>query len=352
MRREIVAGAWLWTCRAGFEGTLVEEIRARWVRSDVQEFAPALVLGERAAARAIAAPVPVFARQGFVVTDVIDERRPAELARRVSQSLRESFRTLPPNAPWMLHVFVPDADDTNRMAAVAETLRKSIELAAPTVDATWADRRSARWSDVRNQGGLLAQACLVSHGRVAIGVGPAVDALSGHPGGRARMRVSDEAPSRAAMKLAEAIDWLGTGPAPGDRCVDLGAAPGGWSYIALERGAQVVGVDPGAMADVITSHRGYRHVRGSAFDFEPDAPVDWLLCDMVWRPLEVAGLLGKWARRGWARMLIANVKLPMKSKVEFVDRIASTLRSGGWSDVRMRQLYHDREEVTVAAFRK
>jgi 23S rRNA (cytidine2498-2'-O)-methyltransferase len=92
-----------------------------------------------------------------------------------------------------------------------------------------------------------------------------------------------------------------------------------------------------------------RHVTASAFDFTPEQPVDWLFCDMAWRPLEVAQLLGKWARRGWAGQLVANIKLPMKDKLPVVRELRALLEDAGWRRVRVKQLYHDRDEVTVTA---
>ena len=92
-----------------------------------------------------------------------------------------------------------------------------------------------------------------------------------------------------------------------------------------------------------------RHVQGSAFDYSPEAPVDWLFCDMAWRPLEVAQMLGRWARLRQTRMLVANFKLPMKRKVEMVERLRSLLEQSGFQGVRTRQLYHDREEISVIA---
>jgi 23S rRNA (cytidine2498-2'-O)-methyltransferase len=70
---------------------------------------------------------------------------------------------------------------------------------------------------------------------------------------------------------------------------------------------------------------------------------------MVWRPIEVAQMLGRWARRRDTRMLVANFKLPMKRKAETVREIRAMLESGGWRGVRTRQLYHDREEITATA---
>lgn len=62
-------------------------------------------------------------------------------------------------------------------------------------------------------------------------------------------------------------------------------------------------------------------------------------------------LFAKWARRHWARMLVANLKLPMKRKAEMVIRLREVLSEGGWTRIRIRQRYHDRDEITVAAAR-
>ncbi len=71
---------------------------------------------------------------------------------------------------------------------------------------------------------------------------------------------------------------------------------------------------------------------------------------MAWRPLEVAQLLARWGRRRWATLLVANLKLPMKDKLPILWRCRQTLvQHGQWKHVRVRQLYHDRDEVTVTA---
>jgi 23S rRNA (cytidine2498-2'-O)-methyltransferase len=48
-------------------------------------------------------------------------------------------------------------------------------------------------------------------------------------------------------------------------------------------------------------------------------------------------------------MLVANLKLPMKRKAEMVERLRDIVASGGWQRVRTRQLYHDRDEITLVA---
>ncbi|RZM31997.1 MAG: hypothetical protein EOP67_30055, partial [Sphingomonas sp.] len=139
--------------------------------------------------------------------------------------------------------------------------------------------------------GLLVQVALTGPRHAVLGEVDMTRAISLAPGGRARMHADADRPSRAARKVEEALAWLGVEPGPGEVCVDLGAAPGGWSWALLKRRARVIAVDPALLRPDIASHRGLTHAQASAFDFAPDEPVDWLFCDMAWRPIEVAQML-------------------------------------------------------------
>ncbi len=238
-----------------------------------------------------------------------------------------------------------DAPRALSQSAAAETFAEALSAAVPD------SQRAASAQRARDGGGLLAQWVAADEGVWLFGAVKAQDALSLAPGGRMRMRREKDAPSRAAMKLEEALETLGQAPGRGEVCADLGAAPGGWTQRLVARGARVVAVDPANLSPELSRHPKVRHVKDSAFAYAPDEPVDWLFCDMAWRPLEVAQLLAKWGRRGWATILVANLKLPMKDKLPILRRARATLEDAGWRNVRMRQLYHDRDEVTVMAVR-
>jgi 23S rRNA (cytidine2498-2'-O)-methyltransferase len=341
----LVKGEWLYTTRAGYEQDLLDELRVAHRGEGARVIAPSLIASPKEYVDC------AFARQAMPARGIIKAEKAIELDRAVTAALREMMRDQT-EKKWALHVWFPDSEEGNKNARIADVLERTVPSQANALDVQWAARRVDSARIARDAGGLLAQVCVLGPTRAIISVTSAVEAHSLHAGGRARMRVDNEAPSRAAMKLEEALDWFGTAPSRGDRCVDLGAAPGGWTHVLLQRGAHVLAVDPGAMAPALAKNKNLEHIRGSAFEIEPESPVDWLFCDMVWRPLEVAAMLAKWARRGWASMLVANIKLPMKQKAEFVKRILEILRDGGWHRVRARQLYHDREEVTVCAHRK
>jgi hypothetical protein len=80
------------------------------------------------------------------------------------------------------------------------------------------------------------------------------------------------------------------------------------------------------------------------------ASVDWLVCDMVEKPARVVELVVQWFASGWCRAAIFNLKLPMKRRFQAwaEARLALTAAVGASYAVRARQLYHDREEITVA----
>src|SRR5271165_6912887 len=90
------------------------------------------------------------------------------------------------------------------------------------------------------------------------------------PNGEIRF-VEDRAgpPSRAYLKLWEALTLIGRRPRPGETCLDLGSSPGGWSWALQQMGAQVISVDKAPLAPVIACLPGIEHRQESAFALEP-----------------------------------------------------------------------------------
>ena len=182
------------------------------------------------------------------------------------------------------------------------------------------------------------------------------------PQGIPRLKFPREAPSRSTLKLDEAFlvlldedereRWL----KPGMSAVDLGAAPGGWTWQLVRRSLRVTAVDNGPMDPALMQSGVVTHVREDGFRYRPKKPVDWLVCDMVEQPRRVAALIAQWLVEGNCRHAIFNLKLPMKKRYEetrlCLDSIRGELAAQGHKvDIRAKQLYHDREEITVFARR-
>jgi 23S rRNA (cytidine2498-2'-O)-methyltransferase len=177
--------------------------------------------------------------------------------------------------------------------------------------------------------------------------------------GPRRMADDELAPSRSYLKVEEAYLLLGREPQPGETVCDLGAAPGGWSYSAAKRGARVVAVDNGPLKGGALNHPHIDHRREDAFRFGPlasDAATaaresfDWLFCDMVEDPHHVLRhIIEPWIATGACRHFVLNLKFGRVDPVALLRELLAPdaplqRHSPG---VRIRHLYHDREEFTL-----
>ena len=282
-----------------------------------------------------------FARQGFKQRATLTGD-----AIVLARSLADRTASLAPkDRALAISVFAPDTDEGNRLAPLAE------EIEAATI-AHLSARKLVPLASAVRENAIVIQGAMFKANEMAFGDVSAEHLLSPFRGGKARMSVGWDSPSRASRKVEEALNWLGMSPEPGETCVDLGAAPGGWSWVLLDKRCRVIAVDPAELRDDVRNNPKLKHEKISAFAYVPPPEgIDWLFCDMAWKPVEVARMLAKWARRNWARTLVSNVKLPMKQKASVVREVREVVHGGGWTHVRTRQLYHDRDEITLTAIR-
>jgi 23S rRNA (cytidine2498-2'-O)-methyltransferase len=177
------------------------------------------------------------------------------------------------------------------------------------------------------------------------------------PLGIPRLKMHADAPSRSALKLEEALLVLLDADErerllrPGMRAADLGAAPGGWTWVLARHKLHVVAIDNGPLRPHVMDTGLVQHLRADGFSWHPAKPLDWMVCDMVEQPGRVAARMAEWFREGWCRHAIFNLKLPMKKRWQetrlCLDRFAA--QAGVPLTVRAKQLYHDREEITAFA---
>ncbi|MEJ2360728.1 MAG: 23S rRNA (cytidine(2498)-2'-O)-methyltransferase RlmM [Gammaproteobacteria bacterium] len=205
--------------------------------------------------------------------------------------------------------------------------------------------------------GLRLHICFFTTDYAAVGYAR-INNSAPWPMGIPRLRRLREAPSRSALKLEEALLVL-LNPEerqqllqPGMQAVDLGAAPGGWSWVMARQGVSVAAIDNGPLSPAAMHTGLIEHIRADGFRYRPSRPVDWLLCDMVEQPSRIAELIGLWFVRGLCRHAIFNLKLPMKKRYteyrQCINTISNMLAQTGLNySLRARQLYHDRDEITL-----
>lgn len=345
---ELQHNTWLAYCRAGFEGDLVEEFQAL-AGTSAQEVraAPGSGFVHATFSRRARKPVwreLVFARQ-FLSADAAPVPLPER--DRVTPLLEAAISFADARAvPRVGDVLVeyPDTNEGKALSKLAQALqtRLATQLAA----------RGRMASDAT----LPRLHILLTPAREAwLGLGDPRASSPWH-NGIPRLRMPREAPSRSTLKLAEAFHvFLGDKDErllqSGMRAVDLGAAPGGWTWQLVHRGLHVTAVDNGPLKGELVDNALVRHLREDGFRYRPRRPVDWLVCDMVEKPARIAALVASWFSERWTERAVFNLKLPMKKRVAEVarcrDLVEAALEAQGRPyELRIRQLYHDREEVT------
>ena len=338
-------------CRAGFERECAQEITAVAAEMGVDGFVKARPgsafavfqahqddmgadLGEHVEFARL-----VFPRQVVRALEPLALREADRVAPIVAaaRAIGRRFRAL-----W---IEMPDTNDGKALATLTRPLAPHLERGLREAGIEFDDESAPERLHVFFVGSLACQ----------VGISDARNS-SRWPMGIARLRMPRGAPSRSTVKLAEAIDeFLDEKErerrlVPGMTAVDLGAAPGGWTWQLVQRGLMVTAVDNGAMDPALLDTGQVKHRREDGFHFRPAEPVDWMVCDMVESPSRIARLATHWVAQGWCRETIFNLKLPMKKRWEEVQRCRAIIDEGlggGGYFLRVKQLYHDREEVTA-----
>jgi 23S rRNA (cytidine2498-2'-O)-methyltransferase len=149
-------------------------------------------------------------------------------------------------------------------------------------------------------------------------------------------------PSRAYLKLWEALTVIGRRPGSGEVCLDLGASPGGWSWALQRMGARVIAVDKAPLALEIAGLPGIEHRPESAFALDPRTagPVDWLFSDVVCYPARLLALVERSLAAGTCRNFVCTIKFQGPTDHETTQRFAAIPGS------QLRHLFHNKHELT------
>lgn len=330
-------------CRAGFESDLAaelqEDITAAGARGLTVQAGKALLrltgkqadvgpYWQRWQSQQHWRRFPVFAREvacGFAQLRELPRHGRVERIVAAVRSRGVSF--------GQIAVYAPDHPDSRPLEPLARALEGHLRRELP-VEAGQAD---------------ALHVILVDSAEIWLALAPAA-LRAPWPAGVPRLKFPREAPSRSVLKLEEAALALLSDAerrkslVKGMRAVDLGAAPGGWTWQLVHWGLRVTAIDNGPMDPGLMASGQVEHKRVDGFKYIPPRPVDWLVCDMVEKPLRVAELAARWLAQGWARRAVVNLKLPMKKRLEPLARCLAQFKG---MEVRCKQLYHDREEVTA-----
>ena len=180
-----------------------------------------------------------------------------------------------------------------------------------------------------------------------LGLSPATHNISDWAGGVRRFRREPEQVSRAEFKMLEALEAFRIELPAGGVALDLGAAPGGWTRVLRQKGQYVTAVDPAELHPRFAADRGVRHKRMTAEAYLRERPdtFDLLTNDMRMDARNSARLMNAFANflypHGEALMT-----LKLGKTAAALDPACAILRER-YAIIHMRQLFHNRNEVTI-----
>jgi 23S rRNA (cytidine2498-2'-O)-methyltransferase len=287
----------------------------------------------------------IFARQWFLtLTDTIDLPDYNRVEAIIETLGKE----------WQYSDLRMETPDTNDGKELSKFCRK---LAVPLRQALRKENLLTKKGD--NEGAIL-HALFFSGQKVLLGYSLSQN-TSPYVMGIPRLRFPNQSPSRSTLKLDEAFltfipkDEYDQRLTSGMRAVDLGAAPGGWTYQLVRRGMMVSSVDNGPMAESLMETGQVKHFMADGFKFIPvKQNVYWLVCDMIEQPTKVAKLMANWLLHGYCKEAMFNLKLPMKGRYQQVQQDLQLMKDAFAKnhvkyEMYAKHLYYDREEITVHA---
>ena len=169
------------------------------------------------------------------------------------------------------------------------------------------------------------------------------------PGGVPAIALPQRLISRAYLKIVEALQWSELPVAAGDRCVEIGSAPGGSCLALLERGLLVTGIDPAEMDATVLAHPNFTHLRARAKDVKRSVfrACRWLVMDANVAPNYTLDTLDALLTQAGVRPqgLVLTLKLTDSKLAEQLPAVAERIRRHGYRRVRMHQLAFNRQEV-------
>lgn len=261
-----------------------------------------------------------FARQTLPNAQELAAASINSWADRILDHICGSF---PDNHPWRLHLWPQYGEGRaglNRCELIRTALCERLKKR----------RRHLLRSLVETDSAYDAQTSLVQcvltspdTGWLSIATAPlpssSCSIICSYPQGEIPLAEDKSAPSRAFTKLVESEHRLGRYISKGQTCVDLGASPGSWSYVAIQRGAHVIAVDRSELREDLMRNPRLKFETADAFKYKPPQTVDWLVCDVIAAPQRSIDLLLEWLREKRMRHFIVTIKFKGHDEYALLD---------------------------------
>jgi 23S rRNA (cytidine2498-2'-O)-methyltransferase len=189
----------------------------------------------------------------------------------------------------------------------------------------------------------LGSFTLIEEGRLFA----AARCLSPYAHGEVLFQETKVPPSRAYLKLWEALTLLGVQPCANDRCLEIGASPGSWTWALQQMGAYVTAVDRAPLADSLQNLDRICFLQKDAFTMKPEEvdTVDWIFSDVICYPEKLLDWVIKWSQYFPKANFVCTIKFQGAPNYEVVKEFEKIPGSS------IRHLFHNKNELTWSLIR-
>ena len=149
-------------------------------------------------------------------------------------------------------------------------------------------------------------------------------------------------PSRAYMKLFEGFTVTGVAPEKHETCLELGASPGGWTWVIAKSGAKVIAVDRAELDPRIRALGNVTFKAGDAFTMTPEkiGKIDWLISDIICYPEKLYDFVKIWLSAGACKSYLLTLKFQGETNYKIIEAFAAIEGS------KLYHLHANKHELT------
>jgi 23S rRNA (cytidine2498-2'-O)-methyltransferase len=150
-------------------------------------------------------------------------------------------------------------------------------------------------------------------------------------------------PSRAYLKLWELFTLFLPPPQRGQRVLDFGSCPGGWTWVLQSLGCQVLSVDKAPLEERVLKLPGVEFIKTDAFKLDPSkmGPLDYFFSDIICYPPDLFNLIQTWKKSGVCSKFVCTIKFQGETDFKTVRRFQDELGA------QIVHLFHNKHEVTA-----
>lgn len=150
-------------------------------------------------------------------------------------------------------------------------------------------------------------------------------------------------PSRAYLKLYEILTLIQKCPQKNEVCLEIGAAPGSWTWFLAQHSKKVIACDRAPLDSKITEiNPNIEFIQGDAFKLTLDTvgSIDWLFSDIICYPEKLLDYIKLWMNQKACKNFVCTLKF--QGTIDFA--IVKEFEKIDGSHVV--HLYHNKHELT------